>query len=162
MRNVMVVGSVVLVACGAVPQQHLDAGVETNRPPRITSSTPFDVRSTWYASTFCTSLNPQFTVSVQDPDGDSLRSLWFIDKSASSAPFMGSPRPAGQEVQRIEAPAALSFNSALANLPTGVHLLTVYVADSDFNEVVDQSVTVSRADGFFDSFTWVLDAEPCP
>ena len=158
----MVVGSVVLAACGAVPQQHLDAGVETNRPPRITSTTPFDVRLTWYASTLCTSLNPQFTLSVADPDADSLRSLWFIDKSATSAPFMGSPKAPGPVVQRIEAPAAMSFQSALANLPTGVHLLTVYVADSDFNEVVDQSVTVARADGFTDSFTWVLDVEPCP
>ena len=159
--TVMVVGLVLCGGCGPAAQQPQGDAAVANRPPRILSGTP-KLRSTWYASTSCLPLNSHISLTVEDADGDPLRSLWFIDQSAASAPFLGSTRAGGPTTQAVEAPAALAFRSALANLPGGVHLLTAYVADSEFNEVVDGSVTVTRQDGFVDSFTWVLDVEPCP
>ena len=53
------------------------------------------------------------------------------------------------------------LRQALSNLPPGVHLLTAWVGDADFNEPVGGEVTVTGAGGT-DSFTWVLDVELCP
>ena len=103
-------------------------------------------------------------------------SLWFIDKSndGSSLPFQPNNVATGTQRRSVSAPNALGFKSAMANLSAGTHLLTVYVADSAFQEVVDGQVNVSRPDrllpdgtlvpdkGSIDSFTWVLDVEPCP
>lgn len=159
-RTVMAVG-LVLVGCAAAPA--VDAGVPVNHPPRVLSNMPSQ-RTTYYASTACPSLNAQFRLTVEDLDSDGIRSMWIIDPETRSAPFFPSVQ-LGADTQRvIEAPASLNFKSALANLPTGVHQLTAYAADSDFNEVIDGTVTVARADDphSFDSFTWLLDVEPCP
>lgn len=112
----------------------------------------------------CAQLNAPLSVTVEDEDGDSLRSLWLIDQSSSQQPFSPTPTPGGERVQRVNAPASLPFKAELANLSAGVHLLTVHVADANFNEVVNGVVTVGNEDGrgSIDSFTFVFDVEPCP
>ena len=161
-KKLMLIGLVLFGACGA-PSQQVDAGV-TNRPPRILSNAPA-LRSNWYVSTRCPSLNPRFTLSVEDQDGDRLRSLWFIDDPRRSPAFSPSPTGGGASAQEVAPPGYVGFTSAMANLSTGVHVLSVYVADSDFLEPypsIDGGTGIGRADGFVDSFSWVLDAKPCP
>lgn len=85
-RTVLV--ALVMAGCAAAPPA--DAGVAVNRPPRVLSNQPAQ-RATWYATTACTSLNPQFSLTVEDLDSDRLRSMWIID---TSAPFFPSRRRA--------------------------------------------------------------------
>ncbi|MDP1822123.1 MAG: hypothetical protein Q8L48_02745 [Archangium sp.] len=156
-----VVVALVMAGCAAAPAT--DAGVPVNHPPRVLSNQPAQ-RATFYTTTACPSLNPQFRLTVEDLDADPLRSMWIIDPETRSAPFFPSVQ-GGADTQRvIDAPASLAFKNALANLPAGVHQLSAYVGDADFNEVVDGTVTVVRTEDprSFDSFTWLLDVEPCP
>ena len=130
-RTVLV--ALVMAGCAAAPPA--DAGVTANRPPRVLSNQPAQ-RATFYATTACPSLNPQFRLTVEDLDSDRLRSMWIIDPETRSAPFFPSVQDGAGTQEVIDAPASLNFKSSLANLPVGVHLLSAYVADSDFNEVV--------------------------
>jgi hypothetical protein len=139
---------------------------------------PPQQRIAYYSSTQCN--NPVFSIGVKDEDlSDTMRSLWFIDKGVGNTVVTYSPTPVGASTtssgRQITAPTA-SFTNALANLTPGTHLVTVYVTDSEFEEVATPMapVRVRRAqvvlpDGqtapdtaYVVSFTWVLDVEPCP
>jgi hypothetical protein len=146
-----------------------------NSPLKIVSQEPQDPRTSYFNSTTCAG-NPVFKLTVEDEDvADVVSSLWFIDKAndGSSLPIPTSPVQGGvSRARTVAAPNALGFR--LANLAAKTtHVLTVYVADSAFQEVVAGQVTVSRPDrllpdntlvpdkGSIDSFTWVLDVEAC-
>lgn len=139
---------------------------------------PPQQRIAYYSSTQCN--NPVFSIGVKDDDlSDTMRSLWFIDKETSRTVVTYSPSVVNPTTtspgRQITAPT-VSFTNALANLTPGTHLVTVYVTDSEFEEVADPKdpVRVRRAqvvlaDGqtapdtaYVVSFTWVLDVEPCP
>lgn len=153
-----------------------DQPIKRNSPLRIVDQKPVTQRTTFYASTACSSQNEPFELKVNDDDlSDTIHSLWFIDQGPNTVPFQTTPRaPTGSSIRSISAPSALTFTNALSNLTTGIHLLTVYVADSNFDEVVDGVITVTRPDvtlptgemvtdrGYVDSYTWVLDVERCP
>ena len=145
-----------------------------NSPIAIKITDPADPRTTFFNSTACPGHNPTFKLTVEDDDvADVVSSLWFIDKTNDSLPIQPSPVPGGvNAVRTVTAPNALGFR--LANLAAKTtHLLTVYVADSAFQEVVAGQVSVSRPDrlmpdgslvadkGSIDSFSWVLDVEAC-
>lgn len=143
-----------------------------NSPPRIVNSTPGAVRLTFFNSTACPELNPPFSLVVEERDlRDVLFSHWFIN-GTNTEPFIPmTSGPAGSPMRTLNAPVQTAFKMALANLAVGTHVLTVYVADSEFNAVVDGQVSLiprpALADGGtdsgdLDSFTWVLDVEPCP
>lgn len=115
-----------------------------------------------------------FFVNVDDRDlGDTIRSLWFIDKTNVSLPFRPSPvKPTQTETRTISQPNSTSFRTAMTSLTTGTHLLTVFVVDTDFDEGIDNtlsatSTTVDMPDGSqaqdpgsIDSYTWVLRVGP--
>lgn len=150
-----------------------------NTPLRIVNRDPEGPQTTYYTQTSCAP--PQgFSLAVSDDDTvDFIYSLWFIDQDPNTVPFTTTPKPPGSSATReIKAPSASTFTNALANLTLGTHLLTVYVADTAFNEVDNQLVTagprqveLKTADGgtvvvpdpgYVDSFTWVLQVERCP
>ena len=146
-----------------------------NSALKIVSQEPQEPRTTFYNSTSCLGLNPVFVLIAEDEDvADIVYSMWFVDKSNASQPFRPNLIPGGGSQRRSVTAPSSGFKSALANLGAGTHLLTVYVADSAFQEVVDGQVSVSRPDkvlpdggvvadkGSIDNFTWVLDVEPCP
>ena len=112
---------------------------------------------------------------MEDADTtDIINSLWFIG-STTTQPFPTSPVSTGSERRAITAPSSLGFRTVLANLPAGMtQVLTVYVADTAFQEVVDGQVTLAPRPahvfpdkstatdvGSFDTFTWTLLVEPC-
>lgn len=149
-----------------------------NSPLKVVPLRP-PLRTTFYSSNACPSRNPSFEVAVEDPDvADTLRSLWFIDltSNANPVPYATTPRLSNNSVSRtVAAPTSLSFTNALSNLSSETHLLTVYVSDSEFDEVTNGNVTASRPPAGFlsdggplldtpsiDSYTWVLDVEACP
>lgn len=145
-----------------------------NGPLKIVSHNPPDLRITYYNCAFETEKNPKFSVSVKEEDQkDRVYSNWFIDKSDDASPLPTSATLPGPEI--IKTVNAPSFGNRLANLQRDTHhLLTVYVADSPFDEVVKGKVSVSREplllpdggtlvdDGSIDTITWVLDIESCP
>lgn len=138
---------------------------------------PLEPRLVFKNTTVCPNQNRAFALTVTDEDvGDPVFSRWFIG-GISNQPFTPSQLPGGSSATRnVTAPSSLSFKSALANLATGTETLTVYVADTDFQEVIGgvialvarQGPQVQLADGTievdkgsYDSFTWTLDVEPC-
>lgn len=138
---------------------------------------PLEPRFVFKNTTLCPSQNRAFALTVTDEDvGDPVFSRWFIGGINTQA-FGPSQLPGGSSVTRnVTAPSFLGFKSALANLATGTETLTVYVADTDFQEVIGGTIAlVARpgpqlqlADGgievdkgSYDSFTWTLDVEPC-
>jgi hypothetical protein len=148
-----------------------------NGPIKILDQDPRTLRTRFYRSTaLCPSpVNPAFRLTVGDEDlADLVHSRWFI--GASAEPFRPTPIQGGSSTSRtVDAPSSLGFKSALANLDTGTEILTVYVADTDFKEVVGTTIDlVDRAarqlpdgtfavdEGSYDTFTWTLDVEPCP
>lgn len=161
-----------------IPQEDtvpFDQPMKRNSPLRIVDQSPPTQRTTYHPSTMCTDLNPNFTVTVVDEDtGDVIESRWFIDQGPNTLPFQTTPLPPNGSAQRdLSAPRGLTFTNALANLSIGIHLLTVYVADSTFGEfdgeirVSPRNVTLPNGStvsdpGYFDSYTWVLDVERCP
>lgn len=146
-----------------------------NRPPRIETYTPSSVSVTFRANLAC-STRPDFSLVVSDPDvGDTLRSFWFIDKTTSTQPFQPATIPGTASVRRVvTAPNSNTFTTALANLMSGTHLLTVYVTDRDVEEIdnglvkaKDTQVTLPDGstaidDGYEVEHTWILNVEPCP
>ena len=147
-----------------------------NGPLKILPGQQPAQRTTFYNSTSCLGLNLPFKLTVEDEDvADVVNSIWFIGKT-SSQPFPPSPIAGGTSVARVvTAPSSLGFRSALANLAAGTEVLTVFVGDTAFEEVVDGNIVlVMRAPktlpdgssavdkGSFDSFTWVLDVKACP
>jgi hypothetical protein len=146
-----------------------------NSPLQIKAQVPKEPRTTFYNSTMCQSLNPAFTLTVEDEDTvDVVSSIWFIGETTTQ-PFIPSTVPGGSKIRSVTAPSSLGFRSALANLPAdSTHILTVFVADTVFKEVLGGNVEVDlreerlvdgvpvRDVGYKDSFTWVLDVEPCP
>jgi hypothetical protein len=145
-----------------------------NSPLKIVSQDPQDPRTTFYNTTACPSANPSFKLIVEDEDlGDVVNSLWFIGKTTTQ-PFQPSPVSGGAQRRSVAAPSSLGFKSALANLPAGTQVLTVYVADTAFQETVDGQIALVAREpktlpdgstavdkGSYDSFTWTLDVEPC-
>ena len=117
-----------------------------NRPPRIIETSP-QLRSTYHSGGDCSGLNTAFSVLIEDVDDDSIRSLWLIDQGVSSRLFM-TTEEGGLPLPRIRQPNSLRLLADPGNLTAGLHLLTVYVADTEFNEFVDGP------------FTFVLDVEP--
>ena len=146
-----------------------------NSPLQIKSTDPQDPRTTFYNTTLCLERNPTFKLIVEDEDVlDVVSSLWFIGKTTTQ-PFTPSPLGGSTQRRSVSAPSSLGFKSALANLAAGTKLLTVYVADTAFQETVDGQIalvdrpprtlpdgTVAIDKGSYDSFTWTLDVEPCP
>ena len=145
-----------------------------NGPIAIKRTDPPTVRTTWYNSTSCPSLEPSFKLTVEDEDlGDVMSSLWFIGDT-NTQPYAPTPLPGGSNPRNVFPPSSLGFKSALANLIAGsAAVLTVYVADTSFQEVVGGQVALVPRDtklpdggsldfGKMDSFTWVLDVEACP
>ncbi len=148
-----------------------------NSPLRIVSQFPEGPATTFYSSSTCRDRNKGFNLTIVDEDvGDTIRSRWFIDKSINTVPYEPSARPPGAAQRIVEAPISASFANELSNLASGTtHLLTVYVTDSSFEEVINGLIAVSRTpevlpDGgtitdraFLDSFTWVLtiNGETC-
>ncbi len=148
-----------------------------NAPLRIETQVPKEPRTTFRNTTACPASNPTFTLTVSDEDvGDVVYSRWFIG-GTNGQEFRPTFIPGGNSTSRIvNAPSSLGFKSALANKPTGTEILTVYVSDTDFQEVVggvialaarpgpqvtlpDGTIVVDQ--GTYDSFTWTLDVEPC-
>lgn len=146
-----------------------------NRPPRIETYTPMNVSVTFRANVAC-STRPDFSLVVSDPDvGDTLRSFWFIDKSVNTQPFTpASIGGSASERRVVVAPSSNTFTTALANLMSGSHLLTVFVTDRDIEEIDnglvkarDTEVTLPDGtkaidDGYEVEHTWILNVEPCP
>lgn len=150
-----------------------------NMPLRIVTRSPEGPQTTYYTMSSCAPAQ-SFALVVSDDDTvDVIDSMWFIDQDPNTVPFRTSPKaPSNSPTREIKAPAASTFTNALANLPLGTHLLTVYVSDTPFNEVENQLVTagprlvpIKLADGgsvtvsdpgYVDSFTWVLQVERCP
>ncbi len=147
-----------------------------NGPIKIVQTEPKDPRTTYFNSTACLSLEPTFKLTVEDEDlADTVFSLWFIGNT-STQPFRPTQVPGGSKTRSVTAPSSLGFKSALANLPSGTAVLTVYVADTDFQEVIGGQVSLVARDpklvppddtpvvdpGTMDSFSWVLDVEACP
>lgn len=151
-----------------------------NTPLRIVTRSPEGPQTTYYTQASCAPPGQSFALVVSDDDTvDFVYSMWFIDQDPNTVPFTTTPKASSNSPTReIKAPAASTFTNALANLTLGTHLLTVYVADTQFNEVENQLVTagprqvpltladggtVTVADpGYVDSFTWVLQVERCP
>lgn len=153
----------------------LDLPPKANRPIKIVSQEPVQ-RLKFANSTTCASQNPAFRLTAEDADvADVVYSMWFIDQGPDAQKYEPNIILGGTSPRReVTAPNLSAFRSALANLNPGTHLLTAYVADWPFLEPVDGKVgLVSRDEtladggvlkdkGSFDSFTWVLDVEPCP
>ncbi len=146
-----------------------------NGPIKIVTTDPTDPRTTYFNTTQCLSLEPSFKLRVEDEDlTDTVYSFWFIGNT-NTQPFQPTPVAGGSKTRAISPPSSLGFKSALANLPAGTAVLTVYVADTSFQEVVGGQVStvardpkvladggLSAADvGTIDSFTWVLDVQAC-
>ena len=145
-----------------------------NSPLQIKAQAP-ELRTTFYNSTMCQSLNKPFTLTVEDEDTvDVVSSIWFIGETTTQ-PFIPTSVPGGSKIRSVTAPSSLGFKSALANLTAGrTQTLTAYVADTLFQEVLGGNVEVQlreerlvdgvlvRDVGYKDSLTWVLDVEPCP
>ncbi len=144
---------------------------------RIVRQLPAEPRTTFRNTSLCPSQNPVFALTITDEDvGDPVYSRWFIG-GTNGQPFSPTPVPGGSSANRnVTPPSSLGFKSALANLATGTETLTVFVADTDFQEVIDGKIAlVPRAgpqvqladggilldEGSTDSFTWTLDVEPC-
>ena len=144
---------------------------------RIVAQSLPEPRTGFRNTTLCLDLNPVFSLTVEDEDvGDRIHSRWFIGSTASQ-PFTPSSVPGGTSVNRtVTAPSALGFKSALADLETGTATLTAYVADTNFEEVLNGKLTLEPRPGpqlqlpdggieidkgSFDTFTWTLDVVPC-
>ncbi|MFZ5439888.1 MAG: hypothetical protein ACOZQL_07750 [Myxococcota bacterium] len=151
----------VLCGCGGPgPRPSLDASVP-NRPPRIVSNAPA-LRSAWLSGACAATQNQPPRLAVSDPDGDRLRAVWFVDDDFAAPAFATPVDCPADQVCTVASPAAPPFTTRLANLSSGVHLVTAVVADSEFQALVGDPVTVTREDGFTDAFTWVLDVSACP
>lgn len=151
-----------LVGCGGSGGRvTLDASVP-NQPPRVVQATP-GLRTRFFTGPACRSQNPAtFSVVVSEPEGDPLRSQWFIDET--TGPFVTTPNFETGEPRTLAAPTAQAFWDTLVNLPSGTHVVTVWVTDADSLEVVDGAATalLDGGVGQVDSFTWVLDVAQCP
>ncbi len=146
-----------------------------NGPIKIVNQEPAEPRTRYFNSTQCPSDEPTFKLFVDDEDlTDSVFSLWFVGNT-STQPFNPTKVAGGSRTRPVPAPSSLGFKSALANLPSGTAVLTVYVADTDFKEVIGGQVSLADREpttlpdgntvtdlGTMDSFTWVLDVEACP
>lgn len=147
-----------------------------NTPPRIVATSP-GINAKFFTTASCAAMNKPFSVTVADDDDDNLRSMWFIDYEppmAAVTPFIPNavPPTPGAPARVVSEPTAQNFKSAMANLTAGTHLLSVYVADREFQEfnglvlTVDRQLKVGDASvtdfGYVDSFTWVVKVEPCP
>ena len=169
-----VLGCIPLAGC-LFPQDEQVIGElppKRNGPLKIVSQVPQDPRTTFFNSTTCP--NQVFMLTIEDEDlADVVNSLWFIGKTTSQ-PFPTSPLSGGSKVRSVASPNSLGFKSTLANLPTGTEVLTVYVADTAFQEVVDGQVALVAREpkllpdgssgldrGSFDVFTWTLDVKAC-
>jgi hypothetical protein len=143
-----------------------------NTPPRIVNWAP-EARAVYFSSTGCP--NQAFSVTVVDDDtSDTLRALWFINRTKDSQPYSSSPLfPSASATRTIPAPTG-RFVTDLANLSVGFHQVTVFVTDGDFREVVDGNISADRPpralpDGglvddvaFIDTFSWFLEVQQCP
>lgn len=139
-----------------------------NGPIKIQDQIPRDRRITFFNGTTCS--NASFQLFAEDEDlADLVFSLWFIG-STNETPFQPTPIQGGTATRVVNAPSSLAFKSTLANHPTGTETITVYVADTQFKEVVGGNIAlVERPDrvlpdastvrdtGSFDTFTWTLD-----
>lgn len=157
MRWWATIGFLAVAGCGGQRGTvTLDASVP-NQPPRVVQTSP-GLRGRFFTGAACRDLNPTFVVTVSEPEGDALRSQWFIDET--TGPFVTTPNFEAGEPRTLTAPAAEAFWATLGNLTSGTHVVTVWVTDAEDLEVIDgQAVTDG---GGFDSFSWVLDVAPCP
>ncbi len=145
-----------------------------NRPPRIVAARYGNERADEVelrTGTACS--REEFNVLVDDLDlDDTLRSFWFIDKTETSLPLSPSPLGgSGQVTRTLSQPSGI--RTQLGNLSAGPHRLTVYVVDSDIQEIqnaqirpVEREVLLpdgktGRNDGYVDEFTWFINAVSC-
>ncbi|MBL8915728.1 MAG: hypothetical protein JNM17_33825 [Archangium sp.] len=170
--------AILVTLIGCAPP--LEVKPQPNRPLRIVSRSPEGPSTRFFTQASCAPAGQTFSLGVVDDDtNDTISSLWFVDQAPTSVPFTTTPRPPGASTTRtVNAPAAPSFMTTLNDLTLGTHLLTVYVADTPFNEVVNGNVTVGprmvgtraadggvgavQEPGYIDEFTWVLNVERCP
>lgn len=147
-----------------------------NGPIQIRAQIPAQPRITFRNTTLCPTQNLPFSLTVADEDvGDVVHSIWFIGGASDQRLFEPTPIQSGSSTSRtVTAPGSLGFKSALANLVIGTEILTVYVADTDFEEVVGGTValvprpttrlpdgTEAIDKGSMDTFTWTLDVKAC-
>ena len=142
-----------------------------NAPLKIVDQDPREPRRVYRNSTACPSQNPTFKLIVDDEDiADTVRSRWFVGTQSFEGRNVTATGSRGREVA---APTESGFRAVLANLTAGrTELLTVYVADTEVRLIEGQITveprervlpdgTVVEDEGSLDSFTWVLDVEPC-
>ena len=115
-----------------------------------------------------------FSVLVEDPDvGDTIKSLWYLDKTDVSLPFRPNPvAPTGATQRTIGQPSSNAFKISMSTLTTGMHLLKVYVVDTEFNEEEGKDLAAAprivqlpdgsdaENPGSIDQYTWVLNVGP--
>ena len=155
--------------CAPVPQRN----TTPNSPLRILSTRPESPVATFFRSSNCQALNPEFQLTVDGADPfDVVSSLWFIDRTSASQPFRPTPVPGGPVRKIVRAPVFLAFSGVLSDQSLARHALTVFVSDGVFDDVVADQITASREsreDGGAErlqasvvSFNWTLEMEPCP
>ncbi len=143
-----------------------------NSPPRVVRWTPAE-RGAFFASTGCT--NEAFSISVVDDDvADTLRALWFIDRTKDSQPYPVSPLFPTTSATRIIAAPTGRFITDLSNLGVGAHQVSVFITDGEFQEIVEGDIIAERApralpDGglvedvaYIAFFSWFLEVQQCP
>ncbi|HEY0880875.1 MAG TPA: hypothetical protein VGD87_05065, partial [Archangium sp.] len=135
-----------------IPQDNpvlIDIPPRANRPIRIEDNSPAATQVKWFLNeTACIGGNAPFSLTVVDDDtADIVDSYWFIDKNKDSLPFRPSPIAGGSRQRTVTAPTSLNFRSALSGLSPGTHLLTVFVADTAFQEY-DGAITTASRDTF--------------
>lgn len=185
-RGIPAMAGLLLTALCCIPLQGClipqdDEQVIGELPPKRNSAlairgpTPKGPRVSVYNSTTCPGIQPEFSLTVDDEDlADVMSSLWFIG-GTTTQPFQPTPVPGGTQRRTVTAPSSLGFKSALLNLPSGTEILTVYVGDTTWREVVGGDPDMvdrepkllpdgsSISDkGTSDTFTWTLDVGPCP
>lgn len=168
----VMVGCIPMSGC-LIPQDDYVFGElppRRNRPLKIVGHNPPGLAVKFFNSARCADKNEPFTVIVEDEDvQDEVRSRWVInDNNTDYEPKAVTVR---NVVREVPAPSS-TFPSAMANLPTGTALLSVYATDSLFLESGDRT-NVTRAlvtlpdgtsvvdKGSVDSFTWTLNVVPC-
>ena len=142
-----------------------------NQPLQIVLSDPaaqpYDFTSGTKPNTSATPCDDTtFFINVDDPDlGDTIRSLWFIDKTDVSLPFRPNPvTPGAQVTRKVTQPNSTAFKTAMSSLTTGTHLLTVFVVVQFVlsQEVTGKDTALSRLNAQIAQLTELLSGQQMP
>lgn len=165
--------SALLTGC-LIPQDDQvipDLPPRKNRPPRIVRNLPVEERVS-YPTGSGNCIRQAFALTVEDLDtGDQIRSQWVIDRSTSSPAYSGGViNSNGTALRQVPAPMSSAFLSAMSNLTPGLHFLTAFVVDTDFDPETGEATPISRTlpdgtmvedSGYVDQHFWVLEVAPC-